>query len=92
MTVHETFYTETMARILADQKKYQHAAEIYRHLLAKEPGNTQWARALEDMLRAHMQQQAAQSEAPLAELFLRWIDITSRYNKVKKVKRLKHGG
>jgi hypothetical protein len=89
MTVHETFYTETMARILADQKKFQHAADIYRHLLAKEPENTQWARALETMLQAHTRQQAAQNEAPLAELFQRWIDISSRYNKVKTVKKLK---
>ena len=92
MTVHETFYTETMARILADQKNFQHAAEIYRHLLAKDPGNTRLAKALEDMVHAHTQQQAAQKEAPLAGLFQRWIDIASHFNKVKKVRRLKPRG
>lgn len=89
MTVHKTFYTETMARILADQEKFQDAAKIYRHLLADEPGNTQWASALAAMERAHAKQQAVENEEPLAALFQCWVDIASRYNKVRKVKKLK---
>ena len=78
-----------MARILADQKKYQEAAEIYRHLLAIEPVNAKWAHALKDMEREHTRQQTSVNEEPLAALFQCWIDVTSRYNKVKKVKKLK---
>ena len=46
----KTFYTATMARVYADQGRYDEAAQIYRYLLDQNPDRTDLQQALNDVL------------------------------------------
>jgi tetratricopeptide (TPR) repeat protein len=47
MNEDKTFYTGTMAKLLADQGKIEEAAKIYRYLLEQSPDNPELRQALE---------------------------------------------
>ncbi|PID40579.1 MAG: hypothetical protein CR984_02450 [Proteobacteria bacterium] len=47
----KTFYTETMARVYADQGRYEQAATIYRYLLDQTPDRADLQQALENVCR-----------------------------------------
>ena len=46
----KTFYTVTMARVHADQGRYEAAARIYRYLLDRTPDRPDLQSALNDVL------------------------------------------
>jgi predicted Zn-dependent protease len=48
----KTFYTETMARLLFQQGRYNRAAEVYRYLLAETPHRKDLEQALNNALSA----------------------------------------
>ena len=60
----KTFYTVTMAKVYADQGRYEAAARIYRHLLDQTPD------------RPDLQKALAEVSARLPEAPRRWGDIS----------------
>ena len=85
MTQDETFYTVTMARVHAQQGNLEEARRIYRYLLDKEPGRKDLVAALE----ALGTMEKNQGIDALLPLFREWLDLIFRYNKMKKLKKMK---
>ena len=65
-----TFYTVTMARIHRQQGRYDRAAAIYRHLLARDGDNADYRAALEEVDALGRLQAPDRLQAAAA----RWID------------------
>jgi hypothetical protein len=80
--------TVTLARLFAAQGHWEKAAGIYRTLLQHEPDREDLAQALS----AAEQQLAAsgrESTHDLVPLFRRWIDLLLKYDRLRKLQRLR---
>ena len=83
------FYTETMAKVYAAQGHWEKAAEIYRHLLAEAPTRKDLADALveiEKKIDTDLQTDPEQ----LVPLFREWIELLFRWEKLKKLRKIKY--
>jgi hypothetical protein len=80
--------TVTLARLFAAQGHWDKAVGIYRSLLQQEPDRIDLAQALAD---AEEQSAASGQTAPrdLVPLFRRWIDLLFKYDRLRRLKRLK---
>ncbi len=80
------FYTATMAKVYADQGYLEKAAEIYRYLLAREPGRRELQSAL-----ATVEERLAEAERTtshdLSGVFEEWIELMLRYKRLQGLKR-----
>ena len=83
------FYTATMAKVYAEQKHWDKAAEIYRHLLAQEPERDDYLAALAQVERMAKQDRTDALE-DLAALFHQWFDLMLKYKNLQKLHRLKN--
>ncbi len=83
-------YTETMARVYAQQGHWSKAVEIYRELVQREPRRQDLVLALAEAEKkvAH---RAGKSAARLAPLFEQWFELMLKYDKLKKLERLRNG-
>jgi hypothetical protein len=84
------FYTETMAKVYADQGHWAKVAKIYRHLLAEEPERLDFADALAD---AENRLNETRRNAPehLVPLFREWIELLFKYEALQRLKNLRKG-
>ena len=82
-------YTETMAKVYANQGHWDKAAVIYRHLAAKEPDRQDLAEALAE---AEMKMREVSRKAPekLVPLFREWIELMFQSEKLARLKRIKN--
>jgi tetratricopeptide (TPR) repeat protein len=82
-------YTETMAKVYADQGHWAEAVEIYQHLVQSEPQRQDLIDALE-----HTRQKMAEQPNPrpeeLVPLFREWIELMLQQEKLKKLKKLRN--
>ena len=80
--------TATLARLFAAQGHWEKAVNIYRRLLEREPGRPDIAQALAE---AESQAKAAGRKRPgdMDALFRQWIDLLLKYDRLRKLKRLK---
>ena len=85
MSAEEPFYTVTMAEVHARQGNLAEAQRIYRHLLAEEPEREDLIQALKELEKG----EARTGTEELLPLFREWLDLIFRYNKMKKLKKLK---
>lgn len=81
------FYTATMASVYAEQGHWEKAAEIYRHLLEKEPSRDDYAAALE-RAEKKVKQNHHDSLENLAALFHQWFDLMLKYKSLQKLRQL----
>jgi hypothetical protein len=81
----DVFYTRTMAKVYAGQGNLGKAAEIYKHLLEKEPGR----RDLVDALSEIESKGFDKDRENLLVLFTQWIDLLLKYNHTQQLKKLK---
>ena len=88
MTPDFDIYTETMAQVYADQGHWAKVVEIYRHLLAKEPGRLDLANALAEA-EEKMAENREDIPEQLVSLFQEWIELLFKYEKLEKLKQLK---
>ena len=88
MTPDIDIYTETMAQVYADQGHWEKVAEIYRHLLAKEPARLDFAKALDEAEKRIEGNREDVSERLVSQL-REWIDLMFKYEKLEKLKKLK---
>ncbi len=83
-------YTETMAKVYADQGHWSKVVEIYRHLLASEPERPDFADALAEA-ENRMKERSRKAPEQLVPLFREWIELLFRYEELQKLKKLKWG-
>jgi hypothetical protein len=81
-------YTETMAKVYANQGHWAKVAEIYRHLMAKEPARLDLADALAEA-ENRMKGNRENNPEQLVPLFREWIELLFKYEKLEKLKNLK---
>jgi hypothetical protein len=85
-------YTETMAKIYADQGHWIKVMEIYRHLLAMEPERLEYADALaEAENRLKMNEIGRKTPDQLTALFCEWIQLLFKFEELQKLTKLKRG-
>jgi hypothetical protein len=80
-------YTRTMAAVMAGQGHWEKAAEIYRHLLAREPERAAELREL--LQNAERQAAAARDAGGLAPLFDRWLELLLAAGNIARLERLR---
>ena len=83
-------YTETMAKVLADQGHWEKVAEIYRHLLATEPERLDIADALAEA-ENKMKERRRKNPDQLIPLFHEWFELLFKVEALQKLKKWKKG-
>ncbi|MFO7716215.1 hypothetical protein [Desulfosarcina sp.] len=83
----KTFYTATMARVYADQGRYDAAARIYRYLLERTPDRIDLKKALDGVL-------SRMPEAPVqwkdvSDVLERWVVLMLRFNALRRVQKIR---
>jgi hypothetical protein len=81
------FYTATMAKVYSEQGHWEKAADIYRHLLAQEPGRDDYLAALRSA-EIKADQNRNDSLEKLATLFHQWFDLMLTYKNLQKLRKL----
>ena len=87
------FHTATMAKVYVQQGHYQKAAEIYRHILSKEPDRQDIARSL-SMVEQRLANMEPESERDIKErdlvyLFQKWFRMAAGHGRIETLKKLK---
>ena len=82
----KTFYTETMARLLTEQERYDSAAEVYRYLLEQAPHRKDLEEALDNVLSAIPE--GVGNWETVSGLIERWITLTLRYKALRRLQQL----
>ena len=81
-------YTETMAKVYAAQGHWGKAAEIYRHLLTREPARKDFSDALAEAEKK-IHKDSHKNPEQLVPLFREWIELLFRREKLQKLRNLK---
>jgi hypothetical protein len=81
-------YTETMAKVYADQGHWDKSVEIYRHLVQLEPQRQDLLDALEHA-RQKMIKHPDTTPDELVPLFRKWIGLLLQQEKLEKLKKLR---
>jgi len=82
------FYTPTMAKIYIQQGYLGKAAEIYRYLMKQNPAEEKYREALSEIER-QLSEKAKQHPSQLVSLMSQWIDLELKYQRIKKLKKLR---
>jgi hypothetical protein len=82
----KTFYTETMARLLTQQGRYDRAAEVYRYLWEQSPHRKDLGQALEQVLSCIPQ--GAEKRDVLSGLIKRWVTLMLRAKALRQLQNL----
>lgn len=88
MTNDAEFLTATMAGILINQGHFEKAIDIYRHLLAVEPGREDYLQALSE-LEEKIKNRPQKKLADLIPLLEKWIDLSLNYHNIQKLKKMR---
>ena len=81
-------YTETMAKVYADQGHWAKAVEIYQHLVQAEPHREDLSAALAHALQK-MEEQPDSRPEKLVPLFREWIELMLQHEKMERLKKLR---
>lgn len=81
-------YTETMAKVYADQGHWAKAIEIYQHLVQIEPRREDLAAALAHA-RQKMEELPDSPTEHLVPLFREWIELLLQQEKMERLKKLR---
>jgi len=82
----KTFYTETMARLLTRQGRFDRAADVYRYLLEQTPHRKELERALADVLSAIPAESARWENA--GGLIERWVTLMLRCKALRRLQQM----
>jgi hypothetical protein len=88
MSQEAVIYTETMAKVYAEQGHWSKVVDIYRHLMTKEPDRLDYADALADA-ENRLKEMKLNATEQLVPLFREWIELMFRYEDLQKLKKLK---
>ena len=81
-------YTETMARVYANQGHWAKAVKIYRHLAELEPQRQDLLDALEHA-RKKMEEHPETAPEELVPLFRKWIELLLQKEKLERLRKLR---
>lgn len=81
-------YTETMAKVYANQGHWAKAVEIYRHLVQVEPDRHDLLDALEHA-RQKMKEHPDTTPDKLVPLFRKWIGLLLQQEKLERLRKLR---
>ena len=81
-------YTETMAKVYADQGHWGKAVEIYRHLVQLEPQRQDLLDALEHA-RQKMKAHPDTTPEELVPLFRKWIGLLLQQETLERLRKLR---
>jgi len=81
-------YTETMAKVYADQGHWAKAAEIYERLVQSEPQRQDLIDNLEHA-QQKMKEKADSGPENLVPLFREWIELLLHQDKLERLKKLR---
>ena len=81
-------YTETMAKVYAEQGHWAKAVEIYRNLMANEPERQDYADALANAEK-RMREVSQKNSEKLVPLFREWIQLVLQYEKLQKLRKMR---
>jgi cytochrome c-type biogenesis protein CcmH/NrfG len=81
-------YTETMAKVYADQGHWAKAVEIYRHLVKLAPDRQDLWDALEHA-RQKMEEQPDTTPDKLVPLLRKWIGLLLQQEKLERLRKLR---
>ncbi|BBO66149.1 hypothetical protein DSCA_00790 [Desulfosarcina alkanivorans] len=82
----KTFYTMTMARVYADQGRYEEAARIYRYLLDQTPDRTDLRQALDAV--SSMLPEADGQWRDLTGLVEQWVRLILRQKALRRLQQI----
>jgi len=82
------FKTATMARVYSSQGHYEKAAQIYKHLLKREPDRQDLSGALAGVEKK-LNEKAKGSNEDLAVMFSTWVDLILRYKRMRYLRKIK---
>ena len=88
MTQKAAIFTETMAKVYADQGHWAKAVEIYQHLVQAEPQRHDLIDALAHA-RQKMEEQPDSRSEDLVPLFREWIELLLQQEKLERLKKLR---
>ena len=77
----KTFYTVTMARVYADQGRFEEAARIYRYLLDQTPDRSDLRQALGEV--TSMLPDTPSDWDDVSDLIERWVRLMVRQNALR---------
>ena len=83
----KTFYTMTMARVHADQGRFDAAARIYRYLLDQTPDRADLRHSL-DAVSAMLPETSGQWK-DVAGLIDRWVQLVLRQNELRRLRQIR---
>ena len=82
-----TFYTATMARVLAGQGRYDEALQIYRHLLSKSPRDADLMAAMETV-RARAEA-AAPHWPSVSRVIRQWVRLLLKHRALRQLEKIR---
>ncbi len=82
------FRTATMARVYSSQGHYEKAAQIYKHLLKREPDRQDLSRELAGVEKK-LHEKTKGSNEDLGVLFSTWVDLILRYKRMRYLRKIK---
>ncbi len=82
------FRTATMARVYSSQGHYEKAAQIYKHLLKREPDRQDLSRELAGVEKKLHEKEKGSNE-DLGALFSTWVDFILRYKRMRYLRKIK---
>ena len=88
MSADVDIYTETMAKVYADQGHWAKAVEIYQQLVQIEPQREDIADALA-YARQKLETQPDSRPEKLVPLFREWIELLLQQEKLERLKKLR---
>lgn len=83
----KTFFTATMARVHANQGRYEAAAQIYRFLLKQTPDRVDLKTALKEVT-AMLPASPAQWDA-VSDLVERWVRLMLRQRELRRLQQIR---
>ena len=83
-----TFYTQTMAKVYADQGNLKKAAKIYKYILKQYPDRIDIQNELFE-IEAGLKKKKLEDLVPL---LVKWIDLMLKYDKLQRLEKFQKKG
>jgi tetratricopeptide (TPR) repeat protein len=83
MITDKSLFTQTLARVYAEQGHFDEAAKIYRHLLEICPDRSEYIEAFQQ-IENRLVANGLQSDKYLVDLISSWVDLEMGYARMKR--------
>lgn len=84
MITDKSLFTQTLAKVYAEQGHFQEAAQIYRHLLETWPNRPEYREAFQQ-IENRLATDGLQTDQALIGLISTWVDLEMGYARMKRI-------